>query len=99
MGAVHTMVALIYAALASLACETATPFERALKALEAGDRATVEALVAAEPDPVARDILRLSLATEQPVKGAFLCGAVTTPDGREKCMKMLGRPHMNAATP
>lgn len=93
------MVALIYAALAPLACENAAPFDRALKALEAGDRATVEALVAAEPDPVARDILRLSLATEQPEKGAFLCRAVTTVDAREKCLKVLGRPHINRANP
>lgn len=93
------MAALILAALGAVACDTQTQFERALEALEAGDRAAVEAIVAAEPDPVARDILRLSLATEQPEAGAFLCGAVTTPDGREKCLKMLGRPHINAAAP
>lgn len=99
MGAIRAMVPVIVVALGLLACNTRTPFERALQALEAGDRATVEAIVAAEPDPVARDIFRLNLATEQPEKGAFLCGSVTTRDAREKCMKMLGRPHINAANP
>lgn len=99
MGAVHAMVALILVGGGLLACDRTTPFERAMVALEAGDRTTVEGIVAAEPDPVARDIFRLNLATEQPEKGAFLCGAVTTTDAREKCMKMLGRPHINATTP
>ncbi len=97
MGAVYAMVALILAGVGLLACETTSPFEAALTAVRSGDRTAAEAIVAAEADPVARDMLRLNLATEEPAKGAFLCAAVTTPDAKEKCAKVLGRPHLNGA--
>lgn len=95
MGTVGAMVALILA----LACPRESAFDTALAAVRGGDRAGTEAIVAAEGDPIARDMLRVGLATEEPVRGAWLCDAVTTPLAKVKCTNVRGRPHLGGAPP
>ena len=82
-----------------MACPQESAFDAALTALRRGDRAGTEAIVAAESDAVARDMLLVSLATEEPVRGAWLCDAVTTPLAEVKCSNVRGRPHLGGTPP
>lgn len=63
---------------------------------EAGDVAGFEAALAGIDDPLARDLVRLRLAIDDPSRADLLCGRVETPSGREKCQQVLGRPHLRA---
>lgn len=46
-------------------------------------------------DPVARDLVLLRLAVDHPERANALCAQTKTPTGREKCDKVIGRPHLS----
>lgn len=62
---------------------------------QSGDRAAFDAGLAALSDPASRDLVRLRIAIDDPA-GAALCEEVETAQGREKCDRILGRPHLRA---
>ncbi len=58
------------------------------------DDAALRAAVDTIPDPASRDLLLLRLAFDQPERAQALCTMVKTPAVREKCDKVVGRPHL-----
>lgn len=100
MGTLREVVIVILALL--VACSAALDegaFTRARDAMAKGDMAAVEAEIGALPDPMARDMLRVQLATVNPARGATLCQGVTTPYGKSKCQEVIGRPHLQSIKP
>jgi len=63
---------------------------------ESGDIAAFEAALGGIEDPLARDLVRLRLAIDDPSRADRLCGRVETASGRGKCQQVLGRPHLRA---
>lgn len=63
---------------------------------EKGDLQGFEAALGTLEDPLARDLVRLRLAIDDPSRADRLCGRVETGAGREKCQQVLGRPHLRA---
>jgi hypothetical protein len=68
----------------------------AAKAL-VGDERALLAAVAAIPEQASRDLLLYRLAFDHPARAGALCAKVQTPDLREKCGHVLGRPHLAGA--
>lgn len=60
----------------------------------AEDPAALDADLAAIPDSAARDMVLLRLAVDLPSRAPELCARMTTPPAREKCEKVVGRPHL-----
>lgn len=78
-----------------LACPSDEPnVETALAALRSGDPAALDAELARFTDARARDLVLLELAVAEPKAGGNLCARVTTEAGKEKCAKVIGRPHL-----
>lgn len=78
-----------------VACAADGPdLERALVALRAGDEAALKLELDKSPDALARDMALLELATAEPAAGGKLCASVSTAWAREKCVKVIGRPHL-----
>lgn len=75
-------------------CDADCHFERAKLAVENPDPALLDAAINASGDALARDLLRVRLATIHPHLGARLCADVTTIAAREKCQQVIGRPHL-----
>jgi hypothetical protein len=66
----------------------------ALARAHADEPARLDAALAAIPDPAARDMVLLRLAVDLPARAPELCARMTTPPAREKCEKVVGRPHL-----
>ena len=78
-----------------LACPSGEPtVETTLAALRSGDPAALDAELARFSDPRARDLVLLELAVAEPSAGGKLCAKVTPDAGKEKCAKVIGRPHL-----
>ncbi len=75
------------------------PLESALAALNRGDDAALQDQLDQLPNAITRDMLLLELATAEPQQGGRLCARITTDYGREKCQKVVGRPHLQGVGP
>lgn len=65
------------------------------RALVADPPALQEALLGID-DPVARDLLLLRLAVDDPARAGQLCQQVQTDGAIQKCRQVLGRPHLQS---
>ncbi|MDP2309190.1 MAG: hypothetical protein Q8P18_24415 [Pseudomonadota bacterium] len=65
----------------------------AIKPLVADD-AALRAAVDSMTDSASRDLVLLRLAFDRPERAQALCRMVKTPPVREKCDKVVGRPHI-----
>ena len=54
-------------------------------------------LLKEEADPVARDLMLLSLAVNHPKFAPELCKKIHTQGAKEKCRQVAGRPHLKDA--
>ncbi len=54
----------------------------------------LDAALADIDDPASRDLLLLRLAVDLPARAPELCRRITTPAARDKCDKVVGRPHL-----
>ncbi len=72
-------------------------FEAIAQQVEAGRLDEAEAGIAALPDQLAREFVRLRLAIRHPEQAARWCAAVTEEPARGQCDKLLGRPHLRRA--
>ena len=78
-----------------LACGPDGPdLEAALAAVRSGNDAALKLELDKATDPLARDMMLLELATAEPTARGKLCAAVSTTYAREKCVKVIGRPHL-----
>lgn len=64
-----------------------------------GDDAALRAALDRIGDPNARDLVVLRLAVDTPERAPALCALTRTPVGRDKCDKVLGRPHLGGGGP
>jgi hypothetical protein len=87
MGPVQALAALI------LACGGAPDLVEEASAV-VDDPAKLDAVLARAPDDVAHDLLVERLAVRHHDKAGQLCPRMRTPQGKEKCAKVLGRPHL-----
>jgi hypothetical protein len=63
------------------------------------DQAAMTAAVSTIPDPQSRDLLRLRLAIQDPVRLAWLCEAAEGEEGRKRCRNIVSRPHLRKPPP
>jgi hypothetical protein len=61
----------------------------------ATDDAALDAALAGIEDAGSRDLVLYRLARDLPERAHALCGRTTTPAMRDKCDKVLGRPHLS----
>ncbi|MFZ5477971.1 MAG: hypothetical protein ACOZNI_14450 [Myxococcota bacterium] len=59
-----------------------------------GDPAKLDAVLARARDDVEHDLLVERLAVRHHDKASALCPRMRTPQGKDKCAKVLGRPHL-----
>ena len=71
----------------------------ALARTHAEDAARLDAVLSGMSDPAARDMVLLRLAVDLPARAPELCGRITTPAARDKCDKVVGRPHLGGVRP
>ncbi len=67
-----------------------------VKALVADDVA-LRAGLAAIPEDTSRDLLLSRLAVDDPARAAAFCAQIRTAPFRERCDRVLGRPHLAGA--
>ncbi len=68
-------------------------FERVSQLFSAGDHEWRQALQAIDT-PASRDLVRLRLAILDPQQGPTLCREVETEGARQRCRRVVGRPHL-----
>ncbi len=66
----------------------------ALARTHADDPAKLDAALDAIEDENARDMVLLRLAVDLPSRAPELCRRTRTPLGKDKCEKVVGRPHL-----
>ena len=69
-----------------------------IKPLLADDPA-FKAAIDSVTDAPSRDLVLLRLAVDNPERAQSLCGLVRLPATREKCDKVIGRPHIAGPRP
>lgn len=65
------------------------------EAARVAEPAALPAVLERIEDPVARDLVLLRLAVDHPERANALCAQTRTPTGREKCDRVIGRPHLS----
>lgn len=60
---------------------------------------TLEAALAEVPSVNSRDLLRLRLAVQEPVRLGFLCRGVEGEDAQKRCHNIVHRPHLQKPPP
>jgi hypothetical protein len=71
----------------------------ALARTHADDAARLDGVLSGVADPAARDMVLLRLAVDLPARAPELCARITTPAARDKCDKVVGRPHLGGVRP
>lgn len=92
------LIWLLAACGASGDCDTREGRDRDACWYEQAKAATAETLpgvLDGVDDPATRDLLVLRLAVDRPEDAVRLCTLARTPAGRDKCSKVVGRPHMS----
>lgn len=63
------------------------------------DPDTMRAMIAEIPASESRDLLRIRVAVQDPVRGAPLCKDAETAPAQQRCTQVLGRPHLRSPRP
>ena len=63
------------------------------------DDAALRSAVDSVTEPASRDLVLLRLAVDNPARAQALCAMVRLPATREKCDKVIGRPHIAGPRP
>ena len=71
----------------------------ALVAEHLDDPAAMRAMLAVIPTPESRDLLRIRLTVQDPVRAAPLCKDAETAPAQQRCSQVLGRPHLRSPRP
>ena len=71
----------------------------ALVAARIDDPDAMKAMIAQIPAPESRDLLRIRLTVQDPVRGATLCKDAETAPAQQRCSQVLGRPHLRSPRP